>query len=209
MFKGAVPQKVMGEYYIQSSILSALTEQLCVFVGTLLAQNPASAAVPIRFLEVGVGFGGTTTRLAETIQASGVLVEYTFTDVGPTVVKNAKTTLSRYEWMRFQNLNLESPVPGSLKWMYDIVIGTNCMHATTNKANSPRRLRELLRKDGFIVFSEVTQIIDWYDIVFGLLDGWWLANDADYPLQPLGAWMSSLKEAGYTSMSYSQGKGPE
>ena len=209
MFKGAGPQKVMGEYYTESPMLSALTEQLVVFIESVLAKSTAGSDAPIRFLEVGAGFGGTTTRLAEVIQKSGVPVEYTFTDIGPTLVKNAKGKFAKYDWMNFQTFNLENPVTESLKDKYDIVIGTNCVHATTNKANSTGRLRELLRKDGFIVLSEVTQIIDWYDIVFGLLDGWWLANDADYPLQPPESWMSSFKEAGYTSVSYSQGQTPE
>ena len=205
MFKGAGPQKVMGEYYTESPMLSALTEQLVVFIEAVLSRSKAGSNAPIRFLEVGAGFGGTTTRLAEVIQASGIPVEYTFTDIGPTLVKNAKTKFAKYNWMNFQTFNLENPVPDSLKDKYDIVVGTNCVHATTNKANSTRRLREMLRDDGFIVLSEVTQIIDWYDIVFGLLDGWWLANDADYPLQPPESWMKSFKEAGYTSVSYSQG----
>ena len=209
MFKGAGPQKVMGEYYTESPMLSALTEQLVVFIEAVLAKSKASSDAPIRFFEVGAGFGGTTTRLAEVIEASGISVEYTFTDIGPTLVKNAKSKFAKYSWMNFQTFNLENSVPEVLKDKYDIVIGTNCVHATTNKANSTRRLRELLRKDGFTVLSEVCQIIDWYDIVFGLLDGWWLANDADYPLQPPESWMSSLEEAGYTSVSYSQGPTPE
>ena len=209
MFKGAGPQKVMGEYYTESPMLSALTEQLVVFIKAFLTKSNAGSDAPIRFLEVGAGFGGTTTRLAEVIQASGMPVEYTFTDIGPTLVKNAKSKFANYNWMNFQAFNLENSVPEGLKDKYDVVIGTNCVHATTNKANSTRRLRELLRKDGFIVLSEVTQIVDWYDIVFGLLDGWWLANDADYPLQPPEAWMTSFEEAGYTSVSYSQGPTPE
>lgn len=209
MFKGSGPQQVMGEYYTESPMLSALTEQLVVFIDAILAQSTAGSDNPLRILEVGAGFGGTTTRLAEVIQASGIPVEYTFTDIGPTLVKDAKSKFSKYGWMNFQTFSLENPVPESLKEKYDIVVGTNCVHATTNKANSTRRLRDLLRRDGFIVLSEVTQIIDWYDVVFGLLDGWWLANDADYPLQPPEAWMRSFKEAGYTSMSYSQGQSPE
>lgn len=209
MFKGAGPQKVMGDYYTQSPMLSALTEQMVVLFQSILAKSRSQKDSPIRFLEVGAGFGGTTTWLAEVIQVSGLAVEYTFTDISPTLVKNAKSTFAKYPWMDFQTFNMENAVSKSLKGRYDIVIGTNCVHATTNKAHSTRHLRELLRDEGFIVLSEVTQIIDWYDIVFGLLDGWWLANDADYPLQPPESWMRSFKEAGYQSFSFSQGSSAE
>ncbi|KAL9104896.1 MAG: hypothetical protein Q9163_000213 [Psora crenata] len=75
--------------------------------------------------------------------------------------------------MEFKALNMESDMPASLQGQYDIVIGTNCVHATTNKMRTISRLRSLLYGQGFIVLSEVTQLVDWYDIVFGLLDGWW------------------------------------
>lgn len=73
--------------------------------------------------------------------------------------------------MKFQTFNLENEPPSSLLDQFDIIIGTNCVHATTNKTASVGRLKKMLRKNGFIVLSEVTQLVDWYDIVFGLLEG--------------------------------------
>ena len=85
-------------------------------------------------------------------------------------------------------------MPASLQNTYDIVIGTNCVHATTNKTKTITRLKSLLNERGFIVLSEVTQLFDWYNIVFGLLDGWWLVNDGStYPLQPPESWVRSFE----------------
>lgn len=210
MFKGSTAQKVMEDYYTRSPMLSTFTEQLVKFVGIVSNKSDTSGGAPIRLFEVGGGFGGTTTRLAEVLQASGVPVEYTFTDIGPTLVKAAKSKFAQYPWMKFQPFNMESDVPPSLKGRYDIIIGTNCVHATTSKTASLSKLRQLLSPDGFIVLSEVTELVDWYDIVFGLLEGWWLAKDGStYPLQPPESWMLSLKEAGFSSASYSQGPSPE
>ena len=112
--------------------------------------------------------------------------------------------------MEFQALNLESDIPASLKDTYDIVIGTNCVHATTDKTKTFSRLKSILNAQGFMVLSEVTQLVDWYDIVFGLLDGWWLANDGSlYPLQPPESWIRSFETAGFSRISYSQGPSPE
>ena len=211
MFRGAAAQKVMEDYYCASPMLSTLTEQLVTFLRNIVTSgSTTSSDKPIRILEVGAGFGGTTTRLAEVIQASGVPVSYTFTDISPSLVKGAKIKFAKYPWMGFQTLNLESDMPTSFKDTYDIVIGTNCVHATTNKAKTISRLKSTLNAQGFIVLSEVTQLIDWYDIVFGLLDGWWLANDGStYPLQALESWMRSFEQAGFSKISYSHGPSPE
>lgn len=211
MFRGATAQKVMEEYYCASPMLSTLTEQLVTFLRTVVtSSSTASSETPIRILEVGAGFGGTTTRLAEVLQASGVPVSYKFTDISPSLVKGAKAKFAKYPWMEFQALNLESDMPASLKNTYDIVIGTNCVHATTNKTRTIGRLKSLLNSQGFMVLSEVTQLVDWYDIVFGLLDGWWLANDGStYPLQAPESWVRSFEQAGFSMISYSRGPSPE
>lgn len=211
MFRGTVAQKVMEEYYCASPMLSTLTEQLVTFLRTVVTSSGStSSKAPIQILEVGAGFGGTTTRLAEMLQASGVPVSYKFTDISPSLVKAAKTKFAKYPWMEFQALNLEKDMPSSLKDTYDIVIGTNCVHATTNKTTTISRLKTILNAQGFMVLSEVTQLVDWYDIVFGLLDGWWLANDgSNYPLQPPKSWVRSFEEAGFSKISYSQGSSPE
>ena len=211
MFRGAAAQKVMEDYYCASPMLSTLTEQLVTFISTVVTSSSTkSSDTPIRILEVGAGFGGTTTRLAEMLQASGIPVSYKFTDISPSLVKGAKAKFAKYPWMEFQALNLESDMPASLKDTYDIVIGTNCVHATTNKTKTISRLKSILNAQGFMVLSEVTQLVDWYDIVFGLLDGWWLANDgSNYPLQPPESWVRSFETAGFSRISYSQGPSPE
>ena len=213
MFRGAAAQKIMEDYYCRSPMLSTLTEQLVTFMRSLVtSSSTTSKNTPIRILEVGAGFGGTTTRLAEVLEESGLPVSYKFTDISPSLVKGAKTKFAKYPWMEFQPLNLETDMPASLQNTYDIVIGTNCVHATTDKTKVITRLRSLLNSQGFIVLSEVTQLVDWYDIVFGLLDGWWLAKDGStYPLQPPESWVRSFEVAGFSSnrISYSQGPTPE
>ncbi|MCJ1436576.1 hypothetical protein MMC27_005956 [Xylographa pallens] len=211
MFRGAAAQKVMEDYYCASPMLSTLTEQLVTFIQAVVTSSRTmSSDAPIRILEVGAGFGGTTTRLVEVLEASGVSISYKFTDISPSLVKGAKTKFAKYPWIEFQTLNLENDMPAQLKGKYDIVIGTNCVHATTNKAKTITRLKTLLSPQGFMVLSEVTQLIDWYDIVFGLLDGWWLAKDGStHPLQPPESWVRSFEEAGFSRISYSQGPNPE
>ena len=201
-------QECLNDFYNNSPQLAVMTDHLLNFVRQLLKEYRLEG--PVRILEVGGGFGGTTTRLAEMLETIGQPVEYTFTDVSSMLVKEARKKFSRYGWMDFQTLNLEKDPPTSLQSTYDIVIGTNVVHATSKIVESTKRMRSLLRIDGFIVLSEVTRIVDWYDLVYGLLDGWWAFKDSrTYPLQPADNWVKDLKEAGFESVSYSKGNTEE
>lgn len=197
-------QDCLNDFYSNSPQLAVMTDHLLSFFNQLLGDTTLGG--PLRILEVGGGFGGTTKRLAETLERLGQPVEYTFSDISSMLVKEARKKFARHSWMDFQSLNLEKDIPASLQGKYDIVIGTNVVHATSNIVTSTKRMRSLLRKGGFILLSEVTRIVDWYDLVYGLLDGWWAFKDCrTYPLQPVDDWVKDLKEAGFESVSYSRG----
>ena len=204
LFGNQFGQDCLNDFYNNSPQLAVMTSHLLNFFSRLLEGNTSEGT--LRILEVGAGFGGTTRRLAEMLERFGQPVEYTFTDVSSLLVKEARKNFSKYSWMDFQVLNLERDPPASLQTKYDIVIGTNVVHATSNIVNSTARLRSLLKKGGFMVLSEVTRIVDWYDLVYGLLDGWWAFKDTrTYPLQPAEDWVRDLQEAGFEAISYSRG----
>lgn len=201
MFGSANAMKVMANYYSQSPMISTLTDQLIAFITSLLR---TTGGKPARILEVGAGTGGTTKRLAAALVAADLPVSYTFTDISPSLVSKAKKALNQYPWMEYTSFDLEKDVPHFLRSRFDIVIGTNCVHATSDSTATCARLRQTLNPGGIIVLSEVTTIIDWYDISFGLLDGWWLAeNRTAYPIRPASAWMNSFAKAGFTSAGFS------
>ena len=61
-----------------------------------------------------------------------------------------------------------------------------------------------------MALSEVVRKIDWYDLVFGLLEGWWCFNDGmDYPLQPAEFWLQCLKAAGFNESAVFGGSSAE
>ena len=204
LFGSQQGQDCLDDFYNNSPQLATMTIHMLNFFSKLLKGQSFDG--PLRILEVGAGFGGTTKRLAEMLATLGQPVQYTFTDISAMLVKEARKKFAKYPWMDFQSLNLERASPASLQGTYDIVIGTNVVHATSNIVESTKRMRLLLRKGGFIVLSEVTRIVDWYDLVYGLLDGWWAFNDSrTYPLQPADDWLRDLKEAGFGDVSCSGG----
>jgi acyl carrier protein/SAM-dependent methyltransferase len=211
MFGNSNALKIMEDYYGNSPISATLTEQLCVFLTTLLLQDPiVGSRRPVRILEVGGGTGGTTKHLAEALEKAGISTEYTFTDISSSLVKKAKGKLERkYPWISYATLNLEDEVRPDLLGQFDIALATNTVHATTDRIASCRRLRETLKHGGgLLVLAELTCHIDWCDICFGLLDGWWLADGPIAPLQTAEEWMSTYSRAGFTSMAYSSSSNP-
>ncbi|KAL8919581.1 MAG: hypothetical protein Q9208_006698 [Pyrenodesmia sp. 3 TL-2023] len=200
-------QQVLSDFYHKSPMFATMTDQLLLFVKRILEHAGLNG---IRILEVGAGFGGTTATLAKLLQGSGSKVQYTFTDVAPTLVDKARKTFSEYSWMDFATLDLEKDPPTALRGKYDMVIATNVVHATSNLVASTRRIRSLLRDGGFMCLSEITKTIEWHNLVFGLLPGWWCFNDGrSYALQSAAEWMEVFSKAGFESVAYSTGTSAE
>ncbi|KAL9599000.1 MAG: hypothetical protein Q9219_004114 [cf. Caloplaca sp. 3 TL-2023] len=207
LFGNSRAQEILSDFYHHSPMLATMTDQLVLSVQHILS---GASRETVRIIEVGAGFGGTTTLLAKMLQDSGRQVHYTFTDVAPALVQKARKTFSKYQWMQFEVLDLERDAPAVLQGKYDLAIATNAVHATTNLVASTRRLKSLLANEGILCLSEVTRVVDWYDLVFGLLPGWWCFDDGrSYALQSAVEWMEVFKKAGFVTTAYSNGASRE
>ncbi|KAL8699113.1 MAG: hypothetical protein Q9224_001556 [Gallowayella concinna] len=207
LFGDVKAQQVLSDFYHRSPMLATMTDQLIIFIKQVVTQAGSDI---IRIMEIGAGFGGTTTALARMLEQCGLKVEYTFTDVAPTLVDKAKQKFSAYSWMDFRTLNLDQDPPSGCLGQYDVVLATNVVHATKDLVASTTRMKSLLKAGGFICLSEITKVIDWHNIVFGLLPGWWSFTDGrTYALQSAEEWMSIFKKAGFESTGYSTGSSPE
>ncbi|KAH8697261.1 hypothetical protein BGW36DRAFT_296668 [Talaromyces proteolyticus] len=210
MFGSPASLKIMEDYYGSSPISSTLTDQLSEFL-TNLVRSGNSHRRPVRILEAGGGTGGTTRWLAKALADAGIATDYMFTDIAPSLVKKAKSRFQvKYPFMEFTTFNLEDDIRPELRGQFDIVVATNTVHATTDRTASVRRMCEALTPaGGLVVLAELTCHINWCDICFGLLDGWWLADGPIAPLQTAPEWMDTFAEAGFSSMGYSTGDCPE
>lgn len=204
LFGTSTSQEIVGNFYTQAPMFATLTEVLVDFMVRLVKK----ANGPVRILEVGAGMGGTTKRLGEALGALGHSIEYVFTDISSTLVRNASKKF-KYSWMQFRTLNLEVEPPTDMVGRFDVVISTNCVHATANRTETCRRIKHMLNPHGVLVLSEITTIFDWHEAVFGLLDGWWLAVDAIHAIQPAAVWMNFMHQAGFASATYSQSTMPD
>ncbi|KAK2593656.1 hypothetical protein QQS21_008660 [Conoideocrella luteorostrata] len=210
LFGSAASRHIMEDFYSKAPMMAAHREQLVFFLARLMENAATDFSEPINILEVGAGTGGTTAGLINAFVGLKVPVRYTFTDIGLSFVNNAKNRWGNIPWMNFAPLNIEEEMPRDFRGRFDIVLGANVVHATADRAASCQRLREALRPSGLLVLSEVTRVIDWYDICFGLLDGWWMADGENgYAIQPASVWRDAFYQAGFESVGQSTGESEE
>ena len=86
--------------------------------------------------------------------------------------------------------------------VYDMVIGTNVVHATRNIAQSLQNIKGVLKKDGILLLNELSQNKLFHTLTFGLLEGWWLYEDGAIRMKGSpglspGSWRQLLKETGF------------
>jgi acyl transferase domain-containing protein/NAD(P)-dependent dehydrogenase (short-subunit alcohol dehydrogenase family)/SAM-dependent methyltransferase len=174
----------------------------------LLARGLATAAmltVPhhrLRVLEVGAGTGAVTQACLDYVPADRI--EYTFTDVSPAFVNEARERFANQTSLSYAVLDLErSPAQQNFEsHAYDVVVAANVLHATRNMRETLRHVRSLLAPGGFLLLLEGTAPLRWLDLTFGLLPGWWrfAGHDdlrPDYPLLSVEQWQTLLQEAGF------------
>ncbi|MEO8900003.1 MAG: SDR family NAD(P)-dependent oxidoreductase [Polyangiaceae bacterium] len=166
-------------------------------VRALAERLPAGRA--LRVLEVGGGTGGTTAWVAPALDARRT--EYLFTDIGGSLVNEARTRFAAFPFMSFAVLDLERP---SLEGrQFDLILASNVVHATPDLRATLAALHALLAPGGTLLMLEVAGRERWIDITFGLTVGWWHFTDSDlrggYPLLSRVAWRELLARAGFDS----------
>jgi acyl transferase domain-containing protein len=172
-----------------------------------LAADAVAAAVAaaggrrVRVLEVGAGTGGTTQYVLGRLPADRT--EYVFTDLGTGFLVKAAQRFAAYPFVDYRVLDIERPpVPqGFAPHGFDVIIASNVIHATTDLRRTLSHVHELLAPGGVLVLGEGTTPQRWFDLTFGLTDGWWRFADADvradYPLIRAAQWTDLLAACGF------------
>ena len=156
---------------------------------------------PMRILEVGGGTGATTAHLLPVLPLGRT--SYLFTDLSPLFLTRAKAKFAGSPNVSFQLLNLEDDLSaqGFCPDSFDLIIASNVVHATSNVRQALASLRRLLAPSGWLLMLEVTRPQRWFDVTFGLTEGWWRFRDHDlrtrYPLLSRAQWKSVLLQAGF------------
>ncbi|KAH9899096.1 polyketide synthase dehydratase-domain-containing protein [Xylariomycetidae sp. FL2044] len=165
---------------------------------------------PVRILEVGAGSGGMTAHILTMLgdmkkfEGRARFLDYTYTDISPAFFGDAKRRFHSFQdRLRFRKVDLEQDALGAgfEAGAYDIVFAGSVLHATTDLARTLANVGKLLRPGGKLACFEIMPSFPWFEVVFGLLPGWWLSKEgwrANSPLATETQWDLLLRGAGFS-----------
>ena len=156
----------------------------------------------LRILEIGAGTGGLASQVLPLL-ARGVHT-YIFSDVSAAFFPAARQKLAAFPEVEFKTFDLERA--GTEQEMesgsFDIILGTNVVHAVSDVRAALRNIHDLLTPGGSLLFVEVATPHLWLNAVFGLTSGWWRFNDFDlrpnHPLLERDQWEKALHDSGFS-----------
>jgi NADPH:quinone reductase-like Zn-dependent oxidoreductase/SAM-dependent methyltransferase/acyl carrier protein len=155
----------------------------------------------LRILEVGAGTGGLTSYVLPLLERG--LHNYTFSDVSSGFFSGALQKLAAFPEMEFKIFDLEKPgtEQGFEAGSFDLVLGTNVLHAVREVRPALRHIHELLAPGGTLLFVDLATPQLWTESIFGLTSGWWRFADrelrSEHPLLQRPQWELALREAGF------------
>ncbi|THC93381.1 hypothetical protein EYZ11_007138 [Aspergillus tanneri] len=206
LFSDKTTGDLLQDVYTNAPMFKMGTLMLGNFLPQALASSSATAAEPFRILELGAGTGGTTRFILDQLVSQGIPVQYNFTDISAALVSRARKTFSAYDCVEYSTMNVEQ-IPDEAVGSYDVILSSNCIHATKDLRHSCRALYDLLRPKGMLCLLELTRNVPWLDLTFALLDGWWRFDDGrEHVLASEQLWEQLLTEAGFTHVDWSNNK---
>ncbi len=201
---------ILEDVYTTSPMYITMSRLLTTFLERALTTSSPGPDGKFHILEVGAGTGATTKWVVDRLTERGIPIEYTFTDISSSLVAAGKRKFSSFSCMKYTTLDIEKEPPFEYQGQFDIVLSTNCIHATSDLSNALGNISKLLRPHGFVSLVEFTTRFFWFDIVFGLLDGWWLFEDGrPYVLATPEFWEKSMRGSGFNHVSWTGGSTPE
>ncbi|KAK2591233.1 hypothetical protein QQS21_011075 [Conoideocrella luteorostrata] len=211
LFRGSEGRDLVRGLYCDLPFNRLFYEQVRDLIFMVIKTLPPDFHGPFRIVEMGAGTGGTTQVIAPILSSLNVPVEYTITDLSPSMVAQARRTFAkRYPFMRFLVHDIEKPPTAALQANQHVVIASNAVHATANLAESASNMCATLRPDGILLLTEMTESLPFVNLVFGLLEGWWrFADGRRHAIVSAEQWETALRCAGFRHVDWTDGSLPE
>ncbi|MDD5271642.1 MAG: beta-ketoacyl synthase N-terminal-like domain-containing protein, partial [Methylovulum sp.] len=180
-----------------------IADMVLLAITQILNANPSAK---IRLIEIGAGTGGTTAIVLPALATvKNHIEEYRYTDISKAFLLHAQNRYAvDYPYLQTQLWNIEQPLAeqGIAIGSYDIAIATNVLHATCNIRHTLGNAKLALKTNGLLIINEGIQKSLLNTLTFGLLDGWWLYEDASLrlpgsPLLGVEQWRQVLGMEGF------------
>ncbi|KAL8919930.1 MAG: hypothetical protein Q9172_004723 [Xanthocarpia lactea] len=195
LFGSKANRDILADVYSTGPMYVIMSKLLTSFLEKTLSTATPGASGKFQIIELGAGTGSTTRWVVDRLVERGIPIEYTFTDISSSLVNAGKRKFSGYSCMKYATVNIEKKPPEEFCGQFDIVLSTNCIHATSNLPNSLRNIRMLLRPHGFVSLVEFTSRMFWFDL-----------NDGrKYVLASPEFWAKCMKDSGFGHVSWTGG----
>lgn len=159
----------------------------------------------LRILEVGGGNGSFTRAIAPML--IGRNVEYHFTDLGAFFALRAEREAAQHglDFMSFGTFDIsQDPIAQNLEaGYYDVIVGFNVVHATSDISATLGNLKKLLAPEGNIMIIEVLELQRWEALIWALAEGFWNWQDdlrTLTPLLTLAQWKQAFESSGFENV---------
>jgi acyl transferase domain-containing protein/NADPH:quinone reductase-like Zn-dependent oxidoreductase/SAM-dependent methyltransferase len=188
--------------------------QMVSYIQKLAYKNPT-----LNVLEIGAGTGGATLpiiqALAHTDSRYAQFAHYDFTDISTGFFEKAQENFKAWSGlMSFKKLNIEEDplTQGFIEGSYDLIIAANVLHATKSMKTTMENVRRLLKPNGKLVLTEITQRPLRLTMVFGNLPGWWMGAEEGRRHGPSlydHEWDTLLKKTGFSGLDICRSDYPQ
>ena len=156
-----------------------LADTVVTYIEKRLTQTPAAK---VSILEIGAGTGGTSAMVFSKLKPlQAHIQEYCYSDISKAFLLHAEKEYSdQAPYLNYKIFNVEAAIAGQdiAADRYEIVIATNVLHATKNIRQTLRNAKAVLKKNGILIINELSSNTLFAHLTFGLLEGWWLYEDA-------------------------------
>jgi SAM-dependent methyltransferase len=154
---------------------------------------------PLRIVEIGAGTGGTTAAVLPRVPAERT--SYVVTDTSDVFLSRAARRFAEFPFVSHAILDIErSPeAQGFARRGFDLAIAANVFHATRDLRETVGHAATLLAPGGLLLILETVCHPRWFDVSFGLIEGWQRFADErrrENPLLGPKEWEEVLHESG-------------
>ncbi|KEY74555.1 hypothetical protein S7711_07158 [Stachybotrys chartarum IBT 7711] len=197
-----IPNGLLASLYEDGIVMTGSYSQLSNLFESLGFLDPN-----LNIIEVGGGTGGATRVIMKALsEANGIkrYSRYTFTDISSGFLAAASETLSGCKDVKFAVLDIEQdPFSHGFQPIYDVVVASECLHATSRISVSLKNCRKLLKPGGKLVMVENIRAVIGHGLLLGTLPGYWNGipdGRVDSPFVDLNKWNKLLIEAGFSGV---------
>ena len=205
--QAALQNDLLNDLYEKGQLLSEGNRRLGSIIEFLSHQNPA-----LRILEIGAGTGSATREVLRALKGNTshrTYKEYVYTDITTSFLGHAEQKFADYGGITYATFDMEKPsAEQGYQAVYDLVLASNAVHATSNIVETLRNIRTVLKPGGKLILLEITQSSLSAGMILGTFSDFWKAgSDPSFPryegpFLSKDMWREILPQAGFSGLDF-------